>query len=208
MSLWSTLWHQALQTSALEWVAVLLAVAYLVLAIRENPWCWAAGFASTALYLVIFWQVGLLSESLLQMFYLAMSVYGYWRWRHDENTDTHRKPVVVWPFFRHLGWIGLVAAASLLWGHWVAGHTSAAWPYADALTTGFAIFATWLVAEKVLENWLYWMVIDSASVALYASRGLVMTAALFILYVMLCIVGWRQWRNTLQAQGTENHGTS
>jgi nicotinamide mononucleotide transporter len=197
MSLGTALWQQALQTSALEWTAVALAVAYLVLAIRENPWCWAAGFASTALYLVIFWRVGLLSESLLQIFYLAMSAYGYWRWRHDEDARSHRKPVVVWPLSRHIGWIALVAATSLLWGHWVAENTRAAWPYADALTTGFAIFATWLVAEKVLENWLYWMLIDSVSAILYASRGLVMTAVLFILYVMLCVVGWRQWKHAL-----------
>jgi nicotinamide mononucleotide transporter len=72
-------------------------------------------------------------------------------------------------------------------------RTDAAFPYFDSFTTVAAIVTTYMVARKVLENWLYWFVIDSISVYLYLARGLTLTALLFVLYLVLIVIGWRRW---------------
>ena len=72
-------------------------------------------------------------------------------------------------------------------------HTDAAFPYADSFTTVAAIVTTYMVARKVLENWVYWFVIDSVSVYLYASRGLYLTTLLFLSYLVLIVIGFRTW---------------
>jgi nicotinamide mononucleotide transporter len=182
----------------LEGVAVLLAIAYLLLVIRQNILCWPAAFASTVLYLVIFTTARLYMEAALQVFYAAMAVYGWHHWRSGAR-DPGSLPIRTWPLRRHviaLLTIGLLTAA---FGT-VLGMTSAALPFADSFTTVAALLATWMVARKVLENWWYWFVIDSVSVYLYVNRELWLTAALFCLYLVLIAVGYWQWRDQYQAQ--------
>ncbi len=197
----TVIWQQILATTALEWLAVVLALAYLILAIREHITCWVAGFLSNAIYLYLFWQSRLISEALLQIFYMGLAVFGFWRWWHGQDAEHKHKPIVSWPLQKHLVLILATAVVSMLWGHWVATHVDAAYPYLDALTTGFAITTTWLVAEKVLENWIYWFVIDATSIWLYVQRDLWLTALLFTLYVVMCIIGWRSWRRAQEKQG-------
>jgi len=184
-------------TSPWEITAVLLAVAYLVLAIRQNPWCWAAAVASTAIYLVLLYRASLYMESALQIFYLAMAVYGWWCWtRGGERRGSEPAPLAVstWPLRRHVVAIVSILALSLISGAVLQTYTNAALPFLDSFTTWGAIVTTYLVARKILENWFYWFVIDSVSVYLYASRELYLTAGLFLLYLVLVVVGYRAWR--------------
>jgi nicotinamide mononucleotide transporter len=172
--------------------AVLLALAYLILAMRENSLCWYAAFLSTAIYVFLFWDVSLLMESALQIFYLVMAVYGWWQWRKsgDEQQDLriHR-----WSLRTHLLIIAVVALLTLVFGYVLDTSTHAALPYLDSFTTLGAVITTYMVTRKVLENWIYWIVIDGASVYLYLDRGLYLTALLFVIYVVLVVVGFFQW---------------
>jgi len=177
--------------SSAEACAVALAIAYLVLAIRQNVWCWLAAFASSLLYLVVFFMARLYMESLLQIFYAAMAVYGYRQWRYG-GVDHAGVKITTWTLQRHAAVILVIAAASGSIG-WIMSHTNAAFPYVDAFTTVAAIATTYMVARKVLENWLYWFVIDGVSVFVYLARGLELTAALFVLYLVLIVVGFRRW---------------
>jgi len=183
--------------SAAEASAVVLAIAYLVLAIREHVSCWAAAFASSLIYLFVFYSARLYTESLLQIFYAAMAIYGYYQWKYG-GEHRSRLRIGVWTLRRHAAALGSIAAATASIG-WLMSHTDAAFPYADAFTTSAAVVTTYMVARKVLENWLYWFVIDSVSVYLYLSRGLELTALLFVLYLLLIIVGmhrwWQEWRS-------------
>jgi nicotinamide mononucleotide transporter len=183
--------------SAWEAAAVLLAVAYLVLIIRQNAAGWPAAIASGAIYLVLMFRAGLYMQSALQAFYIAMAAYGWWNWSRGE--DDHDLPVVSWPARAHAGPLGLILAAGLLSGFLLHRHTEAVMPYPDALAAWGAIVTTWLVARKVLQNWHYWFVIDAVSIYLYASRGLWLTAALFTLYLVLIVIGYRQWRASMEA---------
>jgi nicotinamide mononucleotide transporter len=185
-------------TEALVWelLAVLLAIAYLVLAIRQNIWCWAAAAASTFIYLFIMYQAKLYMESVLQLFYLAMAAYGWYQWQLRRDGEGTLK-VSTWPLRNHILAVGAVAVLVLTSGNVLAAYSDAALPHLDSFTTWGAIVATFMVARKILENWWYWFVIDAVSVGLYVNRGLFLTAALFIGYLVLIVIGYRAWRASM-----------
>ena len=180
------------QMSAVEVAAVLLGIAYLLLAMRESLWCWYAAFLSTSLFLYLFWQVGLVMESALQVYYLAMAVYGWWHWRHG-GKDTGTLDISSWGLRQHLAAVAGVSIATLASGYLLSQHTQAALPYLDSFTTWGSILTTWMVARKILENWLYWLVIDGASIYLYIDRELYLTALLFVAYLVIVIFGYLRW---------------
>jgi nicotinamide mononucleotide transporter len=184
--------------TATEWIAVVLALGYLLLAIRQNPWCWAFAIASAALYLVLFWRAGLVMQSALQVFYVAMAVYGWRTWRGTATTQ----PAAVerWPASRHLLALGALALVTFVNGAWIARDGAVGFvPYADAAIAWGSVFATWLVARKLIENWLYWIVLDLGAAVLYGWQGLHATAALFVLYTALAWRGYRAWQRDARA---------
>ena len=196
--------------TAWEAVAVILAVVYLALAMRTNIWCWAAAFISTAIYTVLFWKVSLLMESVLNIYYMAMAVYGYWMWmQQPSNSPEHDindsgSAIVSWSLNTHFMLITVTSIISIIVGYLMATHTQASFPYLDSATTCFAVMTTFLVAQKVLENWFYWIVINTLSIYLYFSKGLMLTTALFVLYVFMAVVGYFMWRKTWLAETDSN----
>jgi len=188
--------------SGWEVIAVALAIAYLLLAMKESLWCWYAAFISTAIFIMLFWDASLLMESALQIYYLAMAVYGWYQWRSKQETKQSLK-IHRWSKQRHLGVIALVMTLSLLSGSLLATHTDAAWPYVDSFTTWGSVVTTYMVTRKVLENWLYWLVIDSISIVLYWDRELYLTALLFVVYLIICVFGFIEWRRHYHAQTTQ-----
>jgi len=185
--------------SVWELVAVILAIAYLVLAVRQNIWCWAAAALSTLIYLFIFYRASLFMESALQVFYLGMAGYGYHQWRGRTQRD-EGLAVSLWPWRHHLLAIIGIVLLSALTGAWMERNTGAALPYLDAFTTISAMLTTYMVARKILENWIYWFVIDSVSIYLYVSRELYLTALLFCVYLVLIVVGFIRWKKDYDGQ--------
>jgi nicotinamide mononucleotide transporter len=175
-----------------EAVAMVLGITYLILAVRENLWCWYAAFASTLIYLFLFWDVNLLMESALQVYYLAMAVYGWWQWQHGAGSDG-KLAISRWHWRRHLAAVLAIVAISAGSGLLLREYSSAALPFLDSFTTWGSVLTTWMVARKVLENWLYWLVIDSVSIYLYLDRELYLTAFLFLVYIVIAVFGFRQW---------------
>lgn len=174
-----------------ELIAVLLAVGYLVLAIRQIIWCFVCAAASTALYVYLTADAGLYMQSVLNVYYFGVAVYGWMTWRRGETDEG--LPVSVWPLRVHVYALSAIALCATGVGYYLATHSEAALPYLDSATTFASLWATFLVARKVLENWLYWLVIDAASVYLYATRGLDATAVLFGFYVILVPFGLIAW---------------
>lgn len=179
-------------TSGVEMVAAALAVVYLLLAIRQRIECWAAAFVSSCLYVWVFFGARLYMDSALSAFYAAMAVYGYWQWRHGRGAATLR--VSHWPVMRNAAPLAGIVALSLLSGFFLKRFTAAAWPFVDSMVAWSSVFATFLVARKVYENWHWWLVIDSVSLCLCASRRLYLTVLLYGLYLVLVVIGMRQWR--------------
>ncbi|KAA3638359.1 MAG: nicotinamide riboside transporter PnuC [Proteobacteria bacterium] len=191
-------WYQDLQ--ALKWlelIAVIAAVLYLWLAIRENIWCWFYAFISTALSIYILYQVNLLSESLLNVFYLVMAVYGWYQWRGGQNHKPRQ--IQKWSLKKHALWIGITAIWVPLLGLYTQQY-GAAYPFIDAFTTCFAVFTTFLVAYKVFENWYYWLVINSVSVWLFWQKELYFFTGLYMIYLIMVIIGILQWSKNYARQ--------
>jgi nicotinamide mononucleotide transporter len=185
--------------SVLEVVAVIFAIAYLLLAIRQNIWCWLCAGISTAIYIWLFIGAKLYMESVLNSFYFAMAIYGWFVWSSGRQ-DGHERPVCVWPRQWHVMAIMAIIILSALNGFLLARYTDAAFPYIDSLTTWSAIWATFLVARKVLENWWYWLAIDSASVVIYWVRDLQLTSLLFVVYLIMIPFGIISWTRSLREQ--------
>jgi nicotinamide mononucleotide transporter len=182
-------------TSWVEIIAAVLAVVYLVLAVQQRLSCWGAAFVSSSLYVWVLFGAHLYMESALNAFYAAMAVYGFWQWRHGEGGSS--LAVSHWPIGRHAaGFLG-VGVLSLISWYFLRRFTPAAWPLIDSLVAWSSVFATFLVARKVYENWHWWLVIDSVSLCLYFTRRLYLTMLLFALYLVLIVIGMRQWRRTL-----------
>ncbi|MEW6989861.1 nicotinamide riboside transporter PnuC [Colwelliaceae bacterium 6441] len=176
-----------------ELIAVVSALIYVVLAAKENIWCWPAALISTLIYTVIFYDVYLWMDSLLQVYYLAMAIYGWFCWQHIAQDKQPVNQIQSWPLHLHLKVIVVLTVVSFVFGWFMANFTPADFPYLDSATTVFAVFSTYLVAKKVLENWLYWIVIDAVSIYLYIEKALEPTAVLFGLYVVMAAYGYWQW---------------
>jgi len=186
-----------------EVLAVVLGVAYLVLVMRENSWCWYAAFGSTAIFSWLFFDVSLVMESALNVYYLAMAIYGWYVWNKPKvsnDTVSNSKEagisITTWRAQQHVIAIGGVIVLSLLSGYLLNNHTTAVMPYLDSFTTWGAVLTTYMVANKILENWLYWLVIDTVAIYLYVDRELYLTALLMIIYVVLAIFGFKMWLTT------------
>ncbi len=194
----ATAYQQLFATSGWEWLAVLLAIAYLLLALRENSLCWYCALVSTAIYTSLFWDVSLLMESALNVYYMAMAIYGWFLWRRGKGHDDEDCiQISCWPLQRHLLAWGGVGVLTLASGSLLTNNTGAALPYLDSFTTWGSILTTWMVTRKILENWLYWIVIDGVSIFLYIERGLYLTSLLFAAYVVVVIFGYFSWRKRM-----------
>jgi len=175
--------------SIIESVAVLFSIAYVVLAAKQNIWCWFFAAISVSLYIYICFSSQLFAETGLQAFYLYMAAYGYNNW----NKSNKRLKVSQWNTGKHLILILLATIFTFIMGFYFTTYTSAKMPIVDSFTTVFSIIATYMVTKKVLESWLYWIVIDAMSIYLYFSRDLHLTSLLFLIYTVIAIFGYFSW---------------
>jgi nicotinamide mononucleotide transporter len=191
--------------SPIQVIAVVLGIAYVVLATREVIWCWLCGIVSTALLFWIFLGEDLYQQALLQIFYIGMGFYGWYQWRRGGEQGTPLR-VSTWKLARHVGAVALVLALTALTGALEARFTSSASPYLDAFTTWGSVAATFLMARKVLENWLYWFVVDILIVVLTIQTGLPATSVLYVVYVGMAIMGFISWRRSQLRQSAASAG--
>jgi len=135
----------------------------------------------------------------LNAYYLLMAVYGWWAW-HQKSDVSQERQIVSWQLSTHIKVIMALSLVSTAVGFLMATYTHADYAYLDAATTVFAIFTTWMVTQKVLENWLYWLVIDGVSVYLYIAKSFNLTALLFIFYCIMVLVGYAAWKKSFLQQ--------
>ena len=190
-----------IQERPLEAASVLLGILYLVLAIRESVWCWPAAFLSSALTIAVVFGARLYSEVALNAYYAAMAVYGWYQWQYGgRRHGAAELPIAVWPLKTHALAIGGSIALAAIGGWYMSRHTQAAFPYLDAFVTVASVVTTYMVARKILENWLYWLVVDSLALYLYWQRELYLYVGLFALYLVLVVLGLVRWHRDWRAQ--------
>ena len=186
--------HDLRATTVAEAVAVVLGLAYVLLAARGSRWCWPVGAAGSVLLAWLAYRARLPMQALLNAWYVLMSVYGWMQWSREENAA-----IRTWAWWKHLVGIVLALGAAVLLAPWLAS-VDAAWPRLDAATTLLSLLATWLVARRVLENWLYWIAIDAVLAFLFAAQGLAFVALQFVVYLVIAISGFVTWTRIWRAQ--------
>ncbi len=184
--------------SSYEALAMVLSLAYIILAIKQSLWCWVAAFFSTLIYAILFFDASLLMDSFLNAYYLLMAVYGWYSWKYTnalkENEELN---ISTYTIKKNILIIISLTILSLVLGYIMSNYTKADFAYMDSFTTVFAIFATYMLTKKVIENWLYWIVIDAVSIYIYIQKGFYLTAILFVLYTILALVAYMSWKKEL-----------
>ena len=192
-------WLNAHGSSCLEGVAVLFGIVSVYLSTRENVWSWPAALVNVSLFSALFYKSGLYSDTGLQVVYFALSLYGWYEWLYGGAgrtaitvTRTSRKTWIV------LGSIGVV-----MW--WALGAITSrlpgtALPYVDAATTTISLLAQWMMTRKLIENWLIWIAVDVAYVAMFIFKGLYLTAFNYGIYLVLAGMGYIAWKKSMDAR--------
>lgn len=183
----------------IELAAAFLGIVYIILSTRQNILTWPAGLVSSVLYILVFFKSKFYAGMGLQLYYVGMSLYGWYYWLHgNRNNNSEKVPVVRMSFNNALGF-GIVTFFAFLIFYQVLKHyTDSPVPFMDSLTTAMGITATWMLARKILENWLVWIVTDLLSIALYLQRGLWPTSFLFLVYTILAVYGYFQWKRAMR----------
>jgi nicotinamide mononucleotide transporter len=190
---------QIASTSPLEWCAVVLAMAYVLLAAKQNSWCWLCAFVSTAIYTWLFWQVTLPFQSALNGFYMVMAGYGYYQWSKGGEEGTSNS-IQYWPWWVHAGIVPLILCAAWVLSQLASSQFNSDHLLLDASINLLSVITTFMVAHKILQNWVYWFFINIASAYLYLQVGYALSACLFVGYVGFSVYGYIQWRAEYREQ--------
>ena len=181
----------------LDIVTTVLGLAYILLEYKANIWMWAVGFAMQALGIVLYYQKGLYADCGMEFYYLAMTVYGYWKWIHG-TASKEALPIRHFPRRLVFPWIGIIA---IIWGiiYWLLiTFTNSNVPLADSFTTALSIVGIWALAHKYLEQWFIWIAVDVVTCILYFYKEIPFKASLYALYVIIAIMGWRKWNKMMK----------
>jgi nicotinamide mononucleotide transporter len=183
-----------------EIVGVTTGVLGVWMTTRQKIWCWPVGIVSVSSFIVVFFRAKLYAAMGLQGVYVALAVYGWYAWLHGGEgrgaLRVSRVPPRLWVALVLLG-----SAASAAGGFWLRAQTDEAMPWLDGSTTAFSLVAQWMMTRKYLENWLLWIAVDVAYVAMSLSQGLALTAGLYAVYAGLAVLGFRGWRRSMIAGG-------
>ena len=188
----------------IEIIGAAIGLIYLFLEYKANVWLWPAGIVMSLFYVVIFFHGKFYADAAVYLYYIGANTYGLLKWTQsrrqgltadgieaNELTITHVPSKKILP---------IAATAIALWGllYWILStFTDSPVPLGDAFTTALSIVAMWMLAQKYLEQWLLWIIVNVVSTALYFWKGLYPTAILFIVYVIVAVLGYFRWRNEM-----------
>jgi nicotinamide mononucleotide transporter len=182
-----------------EILGVIFSILYLIFSIRQNILLWPLGIASALLYMVVFYQSKFYADMGLNGYYVVISIYGWLLWRKGSAEDGSKLAVSRLGKRHALILLGFTAAAFAGIGLVLDRYTDSPVPYWDAFTTAVSFTATWLLARKILENWILWIIVDAVSMGLYLYRGLYPTLFLFAIYTTMAVIGYLKWSRTYKS---------
>ncbi len=193
--------------NSVELLAMALGMVSIVLQIKQNLWLWPVNIIMVSLYIFVFLEARLYADMSLQVYYLIMSIYGWAYWivgkkgrgrSHGQTEHRQRVPVTN---TRRKQWFIVAASAVLfylvIW--YILDHyTNSDVPRLDAFTTALSFVATWMLARKLIEHWLIWIIVNVVSVGLYIYKGLYPTTVLFVVLAVLAVKGYYEWKKELK----------
>lgn len=187
-----------------NWIEItgsILSLIYLYLSIKQRVSLWVFGFMASALYVVVFFESKFYADMSLQFYYLIVSIYGWINWKRgkeEKELPTTRTPIKLWLII-----FATTIAIYFIYYFILLNYTDSTIPKSDSMVGALSVVATWMLARKLLENWLVWIVADALCVGLYIYKGLYPTVALFIIYTIMAVVGYWQWQKSLKVTSSE-----
>jgi nicotinamide mononucleotide transporter len=180
-------------TKPIEWFAVTTSLLYVLLAGKQQIACWIFAFVSSISYVIISYTTLLYVDALLNSIYAILAIIGWINWKAKADQQPIKK--LSWNFH------GLIVLGSVILGgisgYLLDNYTNQVFPYLDAVLFFLSISATWMITKKILENWIYFIVIDLAMVGIYFNRTLYLSSLLFLLYALFAVIGYIKWRKEL-----------
>ena len=183
----------------LDIVTTVLGLAYILLEYRASVWMWLVGFMMQALGIVLYYQKGLYADCGMEFYYLAMTVYGYWKWVRG-SSDKKELSIRHFPKKLILPWLGIIAVVWFAIYLILANYTNSNVPIADSFTTALSIIGIWALAHKYLEQWFIWIAVDIVTCGLYFFKEIPFKASLYALYVVIAVFGYIKWKKMIVAQ--------
>ncbi|MDK2978139.1 MAG: nicotinamide mononucleotide transporter [Bacteroidales bacterium] len=185
----------------IELLGALFGLLYIILSIKQNIWCWPIGLITSALYIYVFFVTKFYADMGLQVYYLVVSIYGWYFWLFGGKSTKKDDLKISNAGYRRLLYIAV--ATAVLFGiiaFILINFTDSEIPYWDAFTTAGSFVATWMLARKIIEHWLIWIIVDSVSLGLYIYKGLYATVILFAVYTLLAVIGYIEWKKELKTK--------
>lgn len=199
LSLTDSILEAFMALSGWETLAAFLGTLYVILAARESVWCWPAAFVSTLIYTLLFWEGQLPMQSMLNLYYMAMAVYGFSLWRHHAK-QSEDLFISTRSIHFHIGFILIGGLLTWITSIYLENVMQSRLPLLDAAVTVFSVMNTVLMARKILENWLYWLAIDVATIWLYWETGYYVTIVMFTVYLIIAVSGFLNWQKLYKAR--------
>ena len=188
--------------NAIELLGAILGILYIFFSIRQNILTWPTGLLTSVLYVIVFFQSKLYADMGLQVYYVFISIYGWYFWlKGRKPKDSEQVPVrrTKRPLRWILGFSSVILYVIIL--YILKNFTDSDVPYMDSLTTALSIVATWMLAKKYLGHWLIWVFVDAISAGLYIYKGLWPTVILFVVYTVMAVLGYIEWEKDLEKHG-------
>ncbi len=182
----------------IEILGVITSLVYLYFSVKQNILLWPFGIISSAFFIYIFYSNRFYADMSLQGYYLLISIYGWFNWsRGRSGSDSDKLPVT-----RIRLWTALILAVIfiLLWlvtAILLNNLTDSDVPWGDAFITAGSIVATWMLARKILEHWIIWIIVDGVSVGLYLYKDMYPTVFLYIIFTVIAIIGFYKWKRDM-----------
>jgi nicotinamide mononucleotide transporter len=159
--------------------------------IRQNIWCWYFGLLQVTLYCFVFYTSKLYSDMILHVIYIFLQVFGWYNWKYGgTNKSTLRVTLLTNTIF----WIGLTVIATLFTGYIMQTRTDASYPYEDAFIMIASLVAQYLMIKKILQSWMFWIIVDVVAIIIYAYKDLYFTTVLYLLFLVMAIIGYLEWK--------------
>ena len=180
--------------TALEIAANSVMALSIWLAARNSIHTWSTGIIACVLFTVVFLRNQLYADATLQFFFIATSLVGWWHWFHPTSPGIDGERAITKTNPHTLGWLATAAiVVTLSYGWLLHQFTNAYLPYVDSAVLALSVISQCLLMQRKLETWPFWLAVNTVSVALFASRGLLLTAALYSAYWLNAWYGWWRW---------------
>lgn len=180
----------------IEITGVILSLIYLYLSIKQKIGLWLFGLLSALMYVYIFFQSKFYADMSLQFYYVIVSIYGWISWKSGKSKTGLDLPVKSITKRQIVGLSFFSLVVFLIYYFVLTAYTDSPVPIGDSVTTSLSITATWMLARKILEHWILWVFIDAFSAYMYIEKGLHFTSILFIIYTIMAVVGYFQWKKS------------